>query len=183
MVTLIVEYQSAEKGTEGRRLLEERLAELEAETPRYIFETRDSYQKVIKNQSRTEIRAELFHGHIFIFPIPGVIETIEYRGLRMSYPGLSINNKSSEETWDGLGTLCLADSFGTFHADLIYGLFIDGVNYRFKLYDRETRQVPDEEFDEKVKRLFDRLRTFEQKTKQKSRFLKPVYDMAMAYGV
>ena len=178
-----MEYQSAEKGTEGRRLLEERLVELEAETPQYIFETRDSYQKIIRNQSRTEIRAGLFHGHIFFFPIPGVIETIEYKGLKMSYPGLSIDNRSSEETWDGLGTLCLPNSFGTFHADLIYGLFIDGVNYRFKLYDRETRQVPDEKFDERVKSLFDRLRTFEQKTQPKSRFLKPVYDIATRCGL
>ena len=179
MVSLVVEYLPAEKGTEGRRLLEERLAELEAETPRYIFETRDSYQKVIKNQSRTEIRVELFHGHVFFFPIPGLIETIEYKGLKMSYPGLSIDNRSSEEAWKGLGTRA-GRGRGIFDDDLVYGFFIDGDNYRCKLYDRETRQVPDEEFDERVRNLFDRVRTFEQNTKPKSRFLKPIYDVMRA---
>ncbi len=179
-------------------MLEERLTRLEAETPQYFFRTKDSYAMIIKNTSRSEIGTELFHGHVFGFPIPGNVETIEYDGLRVRNPGSSINDRCYEEKWDGFGTLkvdCFSDpnyKGGLWRINMIggklctgewtYGFFLDGTNYRFTLirrndYTEEDMQALDERMAlcERITATFDRLNTFKTATKPKSRFVKPFY--------
>ena len=178
-------WQSAENGTEGRRLLEERLAALHSEEHKYIFRTNDSYRKEIRNRSGIKTNVGLYHGSLFIIiPIAGVVETIEYAGLRMMYPGSSIDSQSTQEEWNGLGTLALRKHLDrSFDDDLVYGFFIDGVNYRFQIYSEEKEERCNEDIAEKIRAEFELLRKFEQKTEPISRFLKPVYDLRTILGV
>ncbi len=192
-------WRSAEDGTEGRRLLEEKLTQLEAETPQCLFRTRDNYTLTIVNKGSTFIEAGLYHGYVFFFPIAGSIETIEYDKLRIKHPSISINNRSTKDEWDGLGTLrekycddhiyergqnwrfrVIGGNF--FTGEWTYGFFIDGINYRFTIVSREDDinselDALNERMDlcKRISDTFQRLDHFRRNHKPKPRFLKPMY--------
>lgn len=152
----MIQWLSAEEGSEGRGLLEDKLTKLEAEIPKAMFKTKNPSSRILLNRSGSETILGLYEGHIFFCPAIFGVEVIDYDGLRIKMPGSSINNRSTEKEWDGLGTLISDDErrlytgepwrlhiiWGHFcTGQWTYGFFINDKNYRFNIFNYEEPDI------------------------------------------
>lgn len=84
---------------------------MDGEEPQHIFRTNDTYKVVIRNKSGSDIYGGLFHGHIFFIPVPGLLETMAYGGLKMCYPHIPFTYMCDlgDGSWTGIGKISQQD--------------------------------------------------------------------------
>ena len=156
-----------------RQFLINRAELLQAEEPEHAFRTGDPYNIVIRNKSGTDVYGELFHGHIlFFFPVPGVLERLEYQGLRLPHPN-PLNYYThfttyADGTWGGFGRRSQAD---VPLEDVTFGLDIYGANVTIRPFG------PDIDIAQKLQDAFRKYYDFERTAAKKSRTSKKYYDL------
>ena len=155
----------------SRKFLTNRLDALENETPEFIFNTKDSYQAMILNRSGSEIKAGLFHGWMFCFPIPGLVESMEYQGLKIWFPRIpfAYTAQLGNGAWTGVGQTTQQ------------GTPVEKMEYGFEIFGKHAVLYPlgngeDALLVDRVSRSFTKFRKFEYNRSRNFRFMKNPYN-------
>ena len=154
--------------TTPEKLLEERIAELEALTPKHIFRTKDRYENRVTTEEGGSVTLEQYHGSILIFfPVPGYVDKVRYKDFSFGSPW----GMNSARNSDGSRVRSIYDT----DEDTLYAFSIADQEYTLSL-----RQPGNSALKDRVDKVFKEYKTFEQTTKKKHRWLKPIYDTARA---
>ena len=156
-----------------RNFLTNRAELLAAEKPEYVFKTRDPYKIVFRNNSGTDVYGELFHGYIFFFPVPGVLEKLEYEGLGLPSSNpltyFAYYTEYADGTWEGLGRRSQPD---VPLEEVKFGLTIYGTNVTIKPFG------PDMDIAQRLLDVFKKYHDFERTAKKKPMVSKAYHDFA-----
>jgi len=174
----MIDIPHAYIGTEARQILEERIAELEAEEPVHVFATKDKYKVIIRNKSGTDTNCGRYYGSVLIFPIPGNVQSIRYKDLCIASPGFSQDLRGLEER---IGTI----NFWTLTGTTTYRFQLNGepfVIYPFVSKDKEPNESceGDRDLFNRIGNIFEKYNHFVWNTKHKPRCVKPFYDIERA---
>lgn len=146
---------------------------LDKETPQYMFRTKDPYKIIIRNKSGSDIIGGLSVNYLFFFKVPGLLNAMTYGGLTI-YDRGSIFQGFIPGDNGGFIPIGRRSQHDVPLEDIYYGFDILGQNHVIHPY----RNKEEHDLFFRIIYSFKKFGEFTLNVKKKSRFVKPMYDIA-----